>query len=122
MKRLIMTVVVVLSTMLVGCGHSFYPTDNHNVATTNVNIGEGNFHVVGMAEGTARATYVFGIGGLSRKAVKSNAYAEMVQNADLQGSQMIVNATIETKTRGFAPFVVKHEVKYHGLIIEFDKE
>lgn len=115
-----MAVIVLAATLFVGCGHSFYPTDNHNFVTTNINLSEGNFHVVGVAEGKASATYVLGIGGLSKRAIRSNAYTEMVQNANLTGSQMIVNATIESKIRGVAPFWVVTEVKYQGIIIEFD--
>ena len=120
MKRLLMAVIVLTATLFVGCGHSFYPTDNHNFATTNVTLSEGNFHVVGIAEGKASATYVLGIGGLSKRALRSNAYTQMIKNANLTGSQMVVNATMENKIRGFAPFMIVTEVKYQGIIIEFD--
>ena len=120
MKRVLIVAIVMVSALLVGCGHSFYPTDNHNFATTNVNLSEGNFRIIGIAEGKATATYVFGIGGLSKKALNGNAYSDMIKNAKLKGSQMIVNTTIETKVRGFTPLFFTKDVRYHGLVIEFD--
>lgn len=119
MKKLFIGVVVMATTMLASCGQSFYPTNNHNLVTTNVNISEANFRVVGLVEGKAKATYVLGIGGLSSKALKSNAYADMVRNANLKGSQMVVNATISQTHYGFVPFTWTQTVKYQGTIIEF---
>lgn len=107
------------ATLLVGCGQSFYPTDNHNLVATNVNISEANFRVVGLVEGQAKATYILGIGGLSGKALRSNAYSDMVRNAKLKGSQMIVNATIHQMHYGFLPFRWTKTVKYQGTVIEF---
>lgn len=107
------------TTLLVGCGQSFYPTQNHNLVTTNVNISEANFRVVGLVEGQAKASYVLGIGGLSGKALRSNAYADMVRNANLKGSQMIVNATIHQMHYGLPPFRWTQTVKYQGTVIEF---
>ena len=115
-----MVAIVLVAILFVGCGHSFYPTDNHNFVTINVNLSDDNFRVVGIAEGKASATYVLGIGGLSKRALRSNAYTEMIKNANLVGSQMVVNATIEQKIRGFFPFVVVTAVKYQGVVIEFN--
>ena len=120
MRKFFMVAIVLVAILFVGCGHSFYPTDNHNFVTTNVNLSDDNFRVVGIAEGKASATYVLGIGGLSKRALRSNAYTEMIKNANLVGSQMVVNATIEQKIRGFFPFVVVTAVKYQGVVIEFN--
>lgn len=119
MKRLFIGVVAMAATLFVGCGQSFYPTDNHNLIATNVNISEANFRVVGLVEGKAKATYILGIGGLSGKALRSNAYSDMVRNANLKGSQMVVNATISQTHYGFVPFRWTQTVKYQGTIIEF---
>lgn len=119
MKKLFIGVVAMATTLLVGCGQSFYPTDNHNLVATNVHISEANFRVVGLVEGQAKATYILGIGGLSGKALRSNAYADMVRNANLKGSQMIVNATIHQMHYGLPPFRWTQTVKYQGTVIEF---
>lgn len=119
MKKLFIGVVAMATTLFVGCGQSFYPTDNHNLVATNVNISEANFRVVGLVEGRAKATYILGIGGLSGKALRSNAYSDMVRNANLTGSQMIVNATISKNHYGFVPFRWTQMVKYQGTVIEF---
>lgn len=119
MKKLFIGVVAMAATLFVGCGQSFYPTDNHNLVATNVNISEANFRVVGLVEGKAKATYILGIGGLSGKALRANAYSDMVRNANLKGSQMVVNATISQTHYGFVPFRWTQMVKYQGTIIEF---
>ena len=119
MKKLFIGVVAMATTLLVGCGQSFYPTDNHNLVATNVHISEANFRVVGLVEGQAKATYILGIGGLSGKALRSNAYSDMVRKANLKGSQMIVNATIHQMHYGLLPLRWTQTVKYQGTVIEF---
>ena len=92
---------------------------NQNVAQTNVELSRKNYRVIGTVEDQASITRVLGIGGLSRKAIKANSHAEMVKNANLKGSQALINVTTDTKTRGFVPFYTKNVYTTHGQIIEF---
>lgn len=50
-----------------------------------------DYKVVETVEGRARATYIFGIGGLSSKAKRSNALTNMYDNARLERNQAIIN-------------------------------
>ena len=79
---------------------------------------QSDMNFIGNVEGRAHATYVFGIGGLSKAAVEENAIADMYRNADLSGAQAVTNVTTTVKTRVF-PFVVCYEYIASGQVIEF---
>lgn len=91
---------------------------NYNVAQTTLHLSRENFRVVGNVEGSAHATYVFGIGGVSRRAVRENAIADMYRNAHLTGAQAVTNVTTTVKTR-FYLFWWEHDFIASGQIIEF---
>lgn len=70
-----------------GCaGVASMTSSNHNLTQTHVVLSDDNFKVVGHAYGEASATYICGFGGLSKKALYSNAINEMAKNANLRGS------------------------------------
>ena len=71
-------------------------------------------------DGQAKATYVFGIGGLSKTSLIEQARSEMYSKADLQGgSRAIVNETFSTKTSFFSFFFWKKQINSSADIIEF---
>lgn len=94
---------------------------NCNVARTRLVLPKDNFRVMGDVAGRARATYVFGIGGLSKRAVRENAIADMYRNASLTGAQAVNNITTTVKVRSYL-FVVEYEFIASGQIIEFTEE
>ena len=71
-------------------------------------------------EAEATATYVFGIGGMSKKALYSNAVAELTKNANLTGSQALVNVTVKNSAKSILCYT---KITYHaeGTVIEFDE-
>jgi len=95
-----------------------YNVSNHNVAETQVVLDQANFKVVGQAQGTAKASYIFGIGGLSKKSLKGNAVADMYKNANLTGSQAIINVNFKQRA---SVILIAGQVEYTatGTIIEF---
>lgn len=119
MKKSLFLVAAVSAGMMTSCGISAHLTANRNVVQTNVNLSEKNYRVVGDIQGSAKATYVLGIGGLSQKAIEANATADMLKNAKLNGSQAIINTSTEVKNRGVAPFYWKRVITTHSQIIEF---
>ena len=122
MKRFFAFVAVVLfATMLTGCGASAYLTSNVNNNTTNVVLQEDNFHVVKTVEAEVSQTYILGFGGLSPKALKSNAVAELTEKADLKGSQALINVTVKEDIQAAYVFWVKRTVRAAGTVIEFDE-
>ena len=119
MKKRSIAGIIALAGLMTGCAASSQMTLNQNIAQTNVELSQKNYRVVGTVEGQASITRVLGIGGISKKAIKANSHAEMVKNANLKGSQALINVTTEIKMRGFIPFYTKNVYTTHGQIIEF---
>lgn len=111
-----------ISFLLCNCASHSGLTTNTNVHTTEVQLTTDNFKVVDNVEGHTRAVYVFGIGGLSKKALIAKARAKMFANADMKGkARTLINENVEVKKTVF-PFVRVHKVGVSGQIIEFLSE
>ena len=54
---------------------------SHNLVETKLILSEPNYRIVKEVSGEWTATYVFGIGSLSRKSLETNAIGEMYKNA-----------------------------------------
>ena len=106
---------------LSGCGFNLHPTQNHNLSQTQVLLQNDEFKVVGKAVGEASTTYVFGIGGLSQKAIYNNAIANMFNGANLSGSQTIIHVNIHQHIGGVPPFYIKARYIATGTIVDFGK-
>lgn len=115
-----------LSILLVGTIFLFSSCALHNGLTNNVNnhttevvLSKKNFKVVESVKGESEAMYIFGIGGLSKKAIIAEARANMLANANIVGgSKAIINETVEVK-HSFFPFVRLYRVTVSGHIVEF---
>lgn len=108
-----------IALFLTGCGINSNLTSNANVNQTNVVLSENNFHVVKTVDADVSATYVFGIGGLSKKALHNNAVAELTKKANLKGSQALVNVTVKSNVSVIL-FVTKVTLHAEGTVVEFD--
>lgn len=115
-KLFLCCLMAVLFASCAGVNMSFY---RNNPAETKVVLTESNYHIVGQAEGEWSATYVFGIGGLSKKALTTNAISEMYKNANLTGNQQIINITTTTSIENWVVYS-KHRAIARGYIIEFE--
>lgn len=94
-------------------------TTNSNNHTTEVVLSKKNFKVIESVQGEAQAMYVFGIGGLSKKALIAEARVNMLSKANIiGGSKAIINETVEVK-QSFFPVVRLYNVTVSGHIIEF---
>ena len=121
MKTLMKVVMAVAAVLLISsCGISQNLTQNANVNQTNVVLSQNNFHVVKNVEAQVSASYLFGIGGFSKKALHDNAVAELTQKAGLTGSQALVNVTVKTSAKMFLVYA-KITCSAEGTVIEFDK-
>jgi hypothetical protein len=118
LSRIAMAVAAVL--LLASCGLSQSLTTNANLNQTNVVLSQKNFHVVKHVQAETSATYVFGIGGLSKKSLYNNAVAELTKKANLTGSQALVNVTVKNSAK---LFLVYGKVTYiaEGTVIEFEE-
>ena len=93
--------------LLVSCGMNSNLSVNHNLNQSNVVLSQKNFHVVKDVEAEVSATYVLGIGGLSKKALKDNALAELTKEANLTGSQALVNVAVHVSYAEYILFSIK---------------
>lgn len=103
-----------------GCAgiHSYtYET----LTRTEVVLSENNFRVVAPVEGTVHCTYIFGIGGMSKKTIRDNAVQQMFKNANLKGSQAIINVNISSTHQTVLGVWTREEVTAYGTIIEYTK-
>lgn len=121
MKKLLIIAVIACAALLTSCSAHFYSSNNASVAKTEVVLSQKNFKVVGQAEGVATITQVLGIGGCSQKSIRSNAVAEMFKNANLTGSQTIININVKQAVAGIPPFYYHTTYSATGTIVEFTK-
>ena len=123
MKKLfIICTFVAVALSFTGCaGAASTIATNHNLTQTQVVLSDNNFKVIGQAYGEATATYICGIGGLSKKALYNNAINEMAKNANLHGSQTLTNTTVHYSVKMITPFYVKTTCSATANIVEFIK-
>ena len=121
MKKLfIICTFVAVALSFTGCaGAASTIATNHNLTQTQVVLSDNNFKVIGQAYGEATATYICGIGGLSKKALYNNAVNEMAKNANLHGSQTLTNTTVHYSRKMITPFYVKTTCSATANIIQF---
>ena len=118
LAKIVMAVAAVL--LFTGCGLNMNVVNNHNLNQTNVVLSQSNFHVVKTVETEVSASYVFGIGGLSRRSLHDNAVAELTKKAELTGSQALVNVTVHDSAKFLLVFT-KITCNAKATVIEFDK-
>ena len=118
MKKLFLICAVAIATLTLGsCGVATHISNS--LTETKVVLAENKFKVVGQAYGEATATYICGIGGLSKNALKNNAINEMSKNAKLTGSQTLVNITTNASIKMVTPLYVQITYTATANIVEF---
>ena len=122
MKKFLIKVVMAVAAviMFASCGVSSHLTANANLNQTNVVLSQKNFHVVKTVKSEVSATYIFGIGGFSKKALQDNAVAKLTENAGLTGSQALVNITFKSSSKMILCYN-KVTCYAEATVIEFDK-
>ena len=113
------SVIICSLLMFTGCGMMNNLTTNANLTQTQVQLSSNNYHIVKQVVGEATDTYILGIGGLGKAALANTSYANMLQNANLQGSQAIIHSTTSEKVRNILVWT-QRTVVTTGLVIEFD--
>lgn len=121
MKKLFSFVAIfAVAMMLTGCGFTSNLSSNVNVVETSVVLSEANFNVVRNVSAEVSSTYVFGIGGIGKKALKDVAVAELTEKANLVGSQALINVAVKSSIQNY--FIVnKVTFTATGTVIEFEK-
>lgn len=110
---------VMLIITISSCGVSHAFIFNHNQHATQVHLASNNFKVIDKVRGSEEVSYVLLIGGNTKKQLYANAYANMVNNAKLDGSKALVNVLTEEHVGGFPPFYFKRTITVSAHVIEF---
>jgi hypothetical protein len=102
--------------MLTSCGVGVYYPYAHNVfgAQTTVHLDKANFRVVRDVEAVVAVTNT----NLSRSSVEKSAYGQLLRNARLTGSQVLINVVIEEIRRDNGLNAFQY-VAARATIIEF---
>lgn len=117
-KNILASIAIVATLSLSSCGMTH--TTSNNINQTQVMLKEKNFRVLGQVYGEVKATYILGLGGIRRRALRANAIDEMTRNAQLTGSQTLVNVTTHTSWKGIFPFFYQQVVcDATATVIEF---
>lgn len=119
-KLAIATTIMIVTTLLSGCGINSGIMNQYSVngANTNVVLQKKNFKVVETVSGEASDTYLFLIGG-NKKNLVAKAKQNMIENAKLTGtSKAIINVTLEEHNK-FVFVYFKRTITVHGTVIEF---
>lgn len=119
MKRLIF-LLIGITILFSSCAVHNGLTYNENTHATEVVLAKNNYKVIAQVQGQSCATYVFGIGGLTKRGLIDAAKRAMLSKADLiGGSKAIINETVETKSTMVFPFLIKKTVIVSAHVIEF---
>ncbi|MBD3627993.1 DUF6567 family protein [Cyclobacterium sp.] len=95
---------------------------NQNQNNTQVNLGSNNFQVLGQVKGAAEVEYILVFGGKNRRNLFNEAYAAMIEEADLpSGSRAITNILTEEHVGGIPPFYYKRTITVSGTVVEFTR-
>ncbi len=116
--QLIMSLALIIG--LGSCGVNRAWVFNQNQSTTEVRLGSNNFKVVEQVRGSAEVSYVLIFGGAKKKALYDEAYAEMINSAEMTtGSRALTNVVTEEHVGGVPPFYYTRTVTVRAHLIEF---
>lgn len=109
-KKMLIFGLGIVALLATSCMSQQSLTSNLNMNQTQVVLSQANYKIIGTARGEAK-------GASASKLVVNNAYAQMIKNANLTGSQALINVNYERITT----LTNKQQVVVTGTIIEFVK-
>lgn len=120
MKKLFIGIAAIaVTTMLSGCGMTMFNAMNATGNQALVELADNNFRVIKEVKGHSSATYVFFIGGLSKRAARENAIADMFKSAKLTGSQTITNIYVQQHVTTVLGIYIRVSFAATGQVVEF---
>lgn len=118
MKKLFLMCAASLTLLCSSCGISRSATSNANLTQTEVQLSKKNFRVVKTVYGESTQNYFLGIGGMSKKSMDESAISDMYKNANLTGSQAIINTNVSHKNKLILIYTQAKAIAT-GTVIEF---
>lgn len=101
MKKILYFIFACGAMMLTSCAVNTTSYQNVDEVNTVVDLSNVDYEIIGTVEGKSKQTYVFGIGGLSKKSMVENAKADMYKNANLQANEAIIYPTTTTSVQSY---------------------
>lgn len=120
MKKHVFVLLVAATMLLSGCatGEYVYHNENLNLNQTSVVLKENNFRVVK----TVKSLYLYEENTFwhtfRKKQLFESAYSKFLEEANLTGSQVVINVSVE-ETRRDKKFSKTRGIMITGLVIEF---
>jgi hypothetical protein len=123
MKKLLLSALLLGSVALFSsCGVNYSMILNHNVNNTQVQLSSNNFKVIDKITGSASTFYIIGFGDMNRTKLYQEAYAAMMDKANLKdGARAVINVVSEEHVGGVPPFYVVRTITVSGNVIEFTR-
>lgn len=112
MKKL--SLVLILSILLTSCGAGL----SGNFAGSAA-LSQKNFSYIKNVKGVSQATYILGIGGLSREALAKEAKEGMLSKTPLKDNQALANVTVDYKTSSFLGVYATVKCVITADVVEF---
>jgi hypothetical protein len=124
MKNLWIVAILISSLFtLNSCGVNNALIANFNQNGTQVELSGNNYRTIDRVSGSAEVEYVLFIGGMNRRQLYANAYADMLSKADLMtNARALVNVLTEEHISGVPPFYFKRTITVSAHVIEFTGE
>jgi len=117
LRKSLSIALVVLAIAVMGAGCSSTKGFIGHGILTEVQLGQANFDVIKSVTGQAQADYFFGIGP-SDQDLLGRAKRDMIAQAQLKGSQAVVNVTTDIKVSGFLIWF-QQKAYVSGEVVQF---
>lgn len=117
-KKLLIAGFATMAILCSSCGISREATGNQNVTQTEVVLAKKNYKVIGTVKGESKQNYWLMFGGMSKASMNQSAMSEMYKNANLTGSQAIINVNVTMKNKSILIYNQAKAVAT-GTVIEF---
>jgi len=117
-KKIGLGLVMCVVTLLTGCSMTGGYIGHY--ISTDVQLNQANFTVVKSVTGEATANYFLGIGP-SKQDLIGQAKRDMINNAQLKGSQALINVTTDAKLTGVVLFWRQQKVTVSAEVVQFNK-
>ena len=101
MKKILYFIFACGAMMLTSCAFNTTSYQNVDEVNTVVDLSNVDYEIIGTVEGQSKQTYVFGIGGLSKKSMLENAKADMYRNANLKANEAIIYPSTTTSVQSY---------------------
>ena len=102
------------------CGANYALIQHLHENSTQVQLRRNNFRVTDKVSGSAEVEYVLMFGGLNRRQLYENAYADMLRSADLlNSSKALINIVTEEHVGGLPPFYFRRTITVSAMVVEF---